>query len=415
MYDIMILLPERLDILRSLKSSDIPIDREEYSVYFKNIIYPYSDEYDIVVDCPYGRNYGNCWRLDSFPDESTFEMAVKVYAPYGKLLAQKSTTVHLYDKKSYDNITLLCIGDSMTRSEVYISQAANKMPNVTTVGTRAIRLNVNHEGRGGWKSSDYLAEYYDRGKGVSPFLFPVNCSGEEYFGDKVFFERLESDEYKNGYFYCGSRAEKIADGMYCVDEGKLYKYENGNYTLTDENPQFEFSFGKYLERNGIAPPDIVSLLFGANDVQLTAYEDAEKAVEEFISNMRKIVSAIKSAHSRVKLVVSMPVCGAEQYAWGKQLGCRGSAKRYEYLIKLVGRAILKEFDQRRDENIYVCPMLAVCDPEFGFAKETVTANLYSESLVGHQNNWVHPNEAGYKQMGDALAGTLAAVRNIQEK
>ncbi len=62
----------------------------------------------------------------------------------------------------------------------------------------------------------------------------------------------------------------------------------------------------------------------------------------------------------------MPICEGDQFAWGAQMGCRGSAKQYGFCIKSAGCAILREFDGKRDENIFVCPMLAVCDTESGF-------------------------------------------------
>ena len=41
---------------------------EQYSIYYKNIIYPYSEEYDVQIECEFGKNLGNCWRLEEFND-----------------------------------------------------------------------------------------------------------------------------------------------------------------------------------------------------------------------------------------------------------------------------------------------------------------------------------------------------------
>ena len=412
----MILLPETTFFLKDVQSCDICTDKEEHSVYFKNIIYPYSEEYDVLVECDYGKNLGNCWRIDSFPDGvNEFELKISVCAPYGKCVAQGKTTVRFLEKKRGAELKLLCIGDSMTFGEEYVEQAAAKAKNIRTIGTRQVKRSVFHEGRGGWCCGEYLQSSTDTGKGVSPFLFPKSCEAEEYFGDKTFCGRLAAEETRNGYTYTGFASEEIKDGMYVYDGERLLRFENGKYVTAEEKPCFEFSFEKYLRRYGIPVPDVVSLLFGANEFQLTAYENAEREVGEYIENMKKIVAAVRSVCPACAVAVNLPVTGSEQFAWGMQLGCRGRAKRYEYIIKLAARALLDEFDGRSGEGIYVCSMLGAIDPEAGYASGTYNANIYSEKTYVHQTNWVHPNRSGYKQMGDALAGVLAAVRERKEE
>ena len=50
------------------KNQSIHTDFEQYSIYYKNIIYPYSEEYDVQIECEFGKNLGNCWRLEEFND-----------------------------------------------------------------------------------------------------------------------------------------------------------------------------------------------------------------------------------------------------------------------------------------------------------------------------------------------------------
>lgn len=66
MNEISIVLPHKISILRDVKNQGIRWDKEEYSIYYRNIIYPYSEEYDIQIECRYGKNLGHCWRLDNF-------------------------------------------------------------------------------------------------------------------------------------------------------------------------------------------------------------------------------------------------------------------------------------------------------------------------------------------------------------
>lgn len=121
-----------------------------------------------------------------------------------------------------------------------------------------------------------------------------------------------------------------------------------------------------------------------------------------------MIASIKEYDSSVSIIINLPVCGGDQYSWGLRLGCGSSVKQYNYCIKMASKAILKEFDSRRNEGIYVCPMIAVCDTVSGFPWEHVKANIYSDRDEIHCTNWVHPSDVGYKQMGDALSGVIAA-------
>ena len=59
-------------------------------------------------------------------------------------------------------------------------------------------------------------------------------------------------------------------------------------------------------------------------------------------------------------------------------------------------------------------MLAVCDPISGFPGDMAKANIYSENMYSVNADWVHPADAGYKQMGDALAAVIADIRMKQQ-
>ena len=408
--EISVILPEIIPVLRDKKNQDVALDKEEYSIYYKNIIYPYREEYDIQTDCICGRNLGHCWRINQFPDDITeFDFTIKIFGDFGKLLAKKTCKIKLMEKKEHKQYNLLCIGDSMTRAEVYLQQAVNKARNIKTTGLRNIAFGVNHEGRGGWTSYAYLERFCDGGSGVSPFLFPKGYSADEYFGDKAYWEKIESDEYNTSYSYSGISPQRISDSMVCLDNGALYRYSGGEYTEIEKNPEFEFSFTKYIKRYNFQKPDIVSLLFGSNEFQPCSYEDFESEKERFIATINKMVTSIKEFDNAIKVIINLPVCGGDQYSWGNALGCKGNLKQYNYCIKMAAKALLEEFEKRKNEGIFICPMLAVCDSDSGFPGETVKSNIYSERNEIRCSNWVHPSEVGYKQMGDALAAAIIYV------
>ena len=176
-----------------------------------------------------------------------------------------------------------------------------------------------------------------------------------------------------------------------------------------KNPAFTFSFSKYLDRFSQDTPDVVSILFGANEFQLCAYENLEAELEKYLGYMDAMVHSVRDADKNTAIIINLPVIGSDQYAWGMKLGCRGSAKQYEYCIKTACSALLEKYDGRQEERIYICPMVLVCSPETGFRKIASLENMYTDILVEHSSNWVHPCNVGYMQMGTALAGVVAGA------
>lgn len=410
--EITIILPEKISILRDTQNQGICTDREEYSIYYQNIIYPYSEEYDIQIECEFGKNLGNCWRLDEFTDGmGIFDFTINIYLSFGVLAASRQCAIEVFEKKEHEEAALLCIGDSMTRDEIYISHSVNKSKKLKTVGLRNINRGVNHEGRGGWTCGAYFERHEDDGWGVSPFLFPVGFEGKIYYGSKRFYDMMSDTRTCTDYSHNGTSVSAAENGMLFYENNALFRYDNGALTEIEREPVFEFSFAKYIERYSIESPHIVSLLFGANEFQTCGYSGLKEELSVFVSNLRKMIQSIHEFDSSIKIIVNIPVCGGSQYAWGIRMGCAGSLKQYDYCIKMAGKALLEEFDGRRCENIFVCPMIAVCDPQSGFPYDNIKNNIYSDKSETLITDWVHPSETGYRQMGDALAGVIADIRD----
>lgn len=401
-----IILPKILPIVRDQKNQDIKNNAAEYNLYFSNMIVPYSSEYDIQIGCEYGKNYGDRWCINEFPDEVTeFPLEVLVYGQYGELLAKKECKVEIYEKSFTEPpFSLLCIGDSMTHNGIYVTHMATKLYNIKTKGIRTFNGLIYYEGRGGWKLSDYFTRYADHW-GISPFLFPEGVAN--YFGDISFFEMLK-DTANHTYSYTGFPMEEPEVGQIYYRDGKLYQKGETDDTLYEEHPKFEFDFEKYIKRYQIGKVDAVSVLSGCNELQYTPYIEGEEIINSIISYMKQLMTSVWEYDSSIKIIINLPVLGADSYAWGSKLNCWSSVKQYNYHIQCLGQAILEEFEGM--EHVFISPMLLTIDPVYGFSTQAAAANLYHPQLVTHHSNWVHPNEFGYKQMGDALAGVVQKIR-----
>lgn len=410
MKDIRILLPQTLRFMRNGRQRPFQTNLWEYRLYFSNVISPFSDDWDVVVECAYGENRGDHYYLCTYERVDSFPLTIAVYEN-GCRLAEKKVEVRLCDP-SYGTAPyrVLFLGDSMTRSETYFTHAVEQLWQIQSIGTRTKNGWIRHEGRGGWSIPMYLERFAaEENTGNSPFLFPEGIRGEDYYGDLFFWQQVQ-DPGRNNYNYDGFPYEPLVPGQVFYRDGGLYRKEEVGETCLTEHPVFRFDFDKYLRRYAPEGVDAVSILMGANDLQVCSYEGSEDRCGAFLANLHTLVDLIHQDHPEVKILLNLPILGGDPYHWGEQMGCRATAGQYRYHIQNAAHRIIAEFDGKEGEGIYLCPMLAALDPVFGFARKTVHPNQYSEGSLTVGANWVHPCAAGYRQMGDILAASLEHMR-----
>ena len=416
MNKVKIVLPETIYINKMIKNQKIHSFSEEYTVYFKNIIQPYNPMWNIQVKCDYGQNLGEMWRIANFEEDiNSFDFEIFVYDEYCEFLVSKKCKIVMVDRKlQHDETNLLAIGNSMTFAEEYLQQVQTKLVNVKTQGTRSVNKTMYYEGRGGWTCPQYFGMIGKKDE-MSPFLFPKDVDGELYYGCMEFMEELKT-ENSSSYPLIGFSYEPIREGMYFLENKKLYIWKNGKGELIDENPEFEFDFDKYMKRYNLKNIDIVSILVGTNDLKPQKCEpenfvsQTEELIKGYMEYLRRFVENIHYADRDIKIIINPPLHGGEQYTFGKREGCGCGAKVYRHIIMRAAERIIEEFDNRQDENIFVCPMMATIDPEYGWNHNYVRANLYSDHHRRVQTDGIHPNHAGYCQIGDALASVVEYIR-----
>ncbi len=405
MKEMIIALPPKLYVLRPAEKQDIRIDTEEYNIYFDNMILPYSEQYDVKIQCEYGKNYGTFWRINTFPyDRDSFPLKVMVYDEWGEKLAEKECTVIMTDKQEEpENYNVMCIGDSMTRSVTYVNHISHRLMNVSFKGIRSYDGQIFAEGRGGWSYPTYFENHEQ-----SPFLFPKGIEAKAYFGD-FDFESKKGNKDGLVYSYKGFRKSELKDGMIYHKDGKLWRFEQGEHYIIEEHPVWEFSFIKYMERHTPGKVDCVSLLMGANDLQAVDYEESDKYIEQFIANTEKFIASVREYDSNIKIILNLPIAGADQMGWGTSSSCRGTTRQYRYNMIKAAQAMIDKWGESED-NIYLSAMSLNIDRKSGFGTAMYKANRYSDAMIAGQDNNVHPNQVGYMQMGDALAAVIEYVR-----
>ncbi len=406
MKELIIALPKKLYMLRPEEKQDIVMDVEEYNIYFENIILPYHESYDVKIQCDYGKNYGSFWRITQFPYHiDSFPLKLTVYDEWGEKLSEKECTVILSDKKEATEMYhMLCIGDSMTHSADYLNHISHKLKNVSFLGSRSFDGHIFMEGRGGWSYQSYFTNHAMS----SPFLFPKGVEPELYLGD-LDFEHTKQEKNGCTYAYNGFSKYALEEGMFYHRGGKIWQLSGGKHCVVLEEPVWEFSFTKYMKRYVPGAVDCVSLLMGANDLQVVDYEDSDEAVEAFIANTERVIASIREYDPSLPVILNLPIAGADQLAWGKQMGCVGTSKQYRYNMIKAAQAMIDRWGESKD-SIYLSAMSLNIDRKTGFDAEMYRANRYSDKMLKGQGNWVHPNQIGYMQMGDALAAVIEHIR-----
>lgn len=429
--EVSIILPNKIYLLRTNPNPFgayglcSPQGQLIYNLQYKNFIYPFKDEYDVECICEFGQKYSSFWYFDGICDKEQFPMELRVYSAFGELLEEKKVTIHMVSDSEND-FSILCIGDSMTRAGVYITQMVQMLPRVKTVGLKCYDGEHFCEGRGGWKTSQYMEEISGE-NGISPFLFPKTVTGEKYLGDVFYWKKVWEDEPED-YSCVGMQKAASYYGMTEFDENGFPTeakkgdviYHNGLYRKEADKwvyfeDEFSFDFSKYMERNirffGDGNLNAVSILLGANDMSIP-YSETESKVSQIIQAFEAMINSIKTYDQDIRIILNLPILGAG-IGSTEVLQSGSSVKRYRYNILSLCESVLKKWDNPESvqAGIYVCPIMNFLDMEEDFDKECKRVNKYSQPIPVYIN-WQHPSHAGYRQMGDILSGVIAYLKNI---
>jgi lysophospholipase L1-like esterase len=143
-----------------------------------------------------------------------------------------------------------------------------------------------------------------------------------------------------------------------------------------------FDFARYIrEKLGGETPEIITILLGANDVYGSAPLMTPEKIGEIIERARTIVGKIRAAAPESVIgVLTMLPC-SDQTAFGKNYQNCTTEWQYRRAAQLYNAALIKNFDGRQNERIYLVPV------NLGF--ET------SNAFPTNPPNALHFKEEGY--------------------
>ncbi|HQS05408.1 MAG TPA: hypothetical protein PLT16_07195, partial [Daejeonella sp.] len=402
----------------------------ETNIYFDNVIFSNlpNDLLAIDITCPKGRQYDRFWRITpQAADNGTIEFRVDVSFA-GKLIASKSSELIITTKKkgTGTSIKVLCIGDSTTAGGQYISiintdYQAMASPSMTFLGSRGITPN-KHEGRGGWKFSQYAG---DGGQSTWQLhlsgLTEIPGIGSVYSDGKSEFTVSEIN-LSGGSGYVAVRRSKGIDNPSV--NGTLTKVSgNGdtlipyaNSVMTAANPFWNLStkrldFKKYLNDRGysMTADDLITVHLGINDVFLDV---SDSKLESIKADFDKMVNEFRAAIPRISigLCITIPP-SISQDAFAVNYASGQTLRRYIENYKKLVEFLLSNYDtpEMRNSSLYCIGFNHCIDRTNNFQKTTMKANARSTQIIETWGNGVHPDNTGYYQMGDALYSFIKSL------
>jgi len=325
------------------------------SIYHDNIVLTQAPEnYRFEFTCKVGHSETRRWTVQPTDlDVGDHPVEVSIKDDRGTVLERGKTTLRISPRKAGEgkSLRLLIIGDSLTHATIYSNEIANLLsrpsnPKWLMLGTHrppSSLPTVSHEGYGGWKWSDFLTKFDPKPTGVT----------------------------------AGPLARKATSPfIFPATDGKTGDFDLKRY---------------FREHCDDQPPDVVTFLLGINDCFSADPLKPDAKINEVLDNADKLLAQFHKAAPKAILAVGLttpPNSRQEAFTANyKDKYSRWGWKRIQH--RLVQR-MMERLSNREREGIHLVPTELNLDPIDGYPN----------------NNGVHPNAAGYAQIGASFYSWL---------
>ncbi|MCA9075979.1 MAG: sulfatase-like hydrolase/transferase [Planctomycetaceae bacterium] len=325
---------------------------QEMGLYIENVVLSQTlDELRFNVTCDIGAANDIRWSArPSLEDVGEHSLSLTVADSSGETLAEASLDVIVTaaDARAGEHVRLLIVGDSLTHATVYPNELA--------------RL-LNTEGNPRWSM--------------------LGTHRPESASDRVAHEG-----------YGGWTWQRFAS-HYVPDPDGTYKKRSSPFVFLGEDGQPQLDVARYFEESCEGEhPDTVFFLLGINDCFSVNPEDAaaiDERIDAVLSHADTLLTAFRQSVPEAELAVCLPPPpNASQSAFEANYESnytRWGWKRIQH--RLVERMI-DHFSDREDDHQFLVPTELYIDPENGYP----------------DNNAVHPNETGYRQLAASMYAWL---------
>ena len=308
---------------------------------------------------------------------------------------------------------ILCIGDSFTEIGTWQITLKDNLENLGinaefigamhSVNTVLNKVGISENQTGGRLKANFIDAvagkcYLVKVRGLSEKTMPINYDRYVTYTSNgytwiVWGYNLSEDGDGTMRLYCTDAAASLSEtGVLTKKSGigdASINYTNA--TEVNKNPFYNPSEQKfdpqyYFNAWGFDKPDVVCLMFGANDMTRSTFNNT------FWKDVKDFIDAWKNVFPDTKFVIGSSK-SYMTYAnnWGES-DKRSLKYNFAYLSLLY----------KDSEDIYICPTWANIDPKNGFdVTETVASKRFPDVKFKANNN-IHPNVGGMQQIGDAM-------------
>jgi len=342
------------------------VEGVETNVYFENVVLALDPaDFAFDVTCALGRQQSERWTwtpMASDVGEHSFQLDVR--NDRNEVVARGHCQLRVVadEARSQRPTSILMIGDSLTHASVYPQRVAELFarpgqPPLTLVGSHApegVSAGVRHEGYGGWTAERFATHYA---------------------------ETARRGDYR----------QRGSPFLYADGEGK---------------PQLDLT-RYYGDVNAGKAPDFVTIFLGPNDVFSATDETIEATIDRMLTHFESLVSEIQAAGKETRIGVMLPVApAATQDAFGSNYANGQTRWQYRRNQHRLVERLLAQYAGRDAEGIDIVPTHVNLDCLHNYPIERGKANAHAEIEIQRQNNGVHPDTAGYRQIGDTVYAWL---------
>lgn len=400
-----IVLPTKILTMKDLESN----------IFFSHILKEDYKDYLVDITCTKGKQYSRKWVYNSTDDTAnTATLTLALHdKKTGNLLTSKTTTVqNIASSANAGTKNVLVIGDSYVNAGVItqtlLDNAVNDVTKINLIGTRGTGLN-KHEGRGGWKISDYATAgrtYYAftvSGVTTQP---AINSTVYEFGGGTFTVQELNLSG-GSGTIVCSFTGTAPTNGA----SGTLTKKSgSGDATIAFSNVQsqsgnpFWFSnainFPQYLSTNSLATPDYVIIQLGVNDsFNATSDTEVESIADAAFIQLDAFIASIKSANTSVKIGLNTCPTYADQDAFGYTYSNAQTSWRAKRNIVTWNKKLIAKYGVNAN-NVHVVAAGYNLDGDYNMPTIATVPNARNATAITLQKDGVHPDVSGYKQIAD---------------
>lgn len=345
---------DRSDLRLTLPQTFYAVVGVEVSLYFDNIVLTKTPEaFQFDVQCNLGRTEKRRWVLNAAAgDKGVHSLIVTVSDSAGRQLGRASTKLHIVAAHSAERpqIRLLIVGDSLTHASAYPNELARLLnqpgnPKWKMLGTHqpaSAAEGVRHEGYGGWTWQRFVTKY-----------------------------------------------EPNPDGT--------HRKRSSPFVFEDADGKPKLDAARYFETNFSGErPDVVFFLLGINDCFSANPDDLsaiDTRIDQMLTHAESLVAEIRNAAPKADIAIGVTTPPNARES-GFQANYKGRYRRWGWkrIQHRAAERLLRHFADQPKRNasnagrIYLVPTHLNLDPIAGYP----------------DNNGVHPNALGYRQVGTSL-------------